>query len=442
MRIDRRQAREIRQFQAEPTGVVDLRHQADIGEADPIAEAAGAAMRGDQSLQRPEAFFHPMTHPDRHHLIPLPQRAAQIIADPEIIDRMDVGDHQLGHPAHHAAIGRALRQQGRLGVGFFEIFENGHRLAENMTVDLQGRHQPLRIERQIVGRALFAFGQMDGLGLEGNALPRQSGADAIGGGTAEIAVKHRLGHWVLPDHHLPARITCSRLFKMLNFNLYFLTVSIWGSTWLVITFQLGSPIEAAVGWRFLLAALLLLGWCGFRRLSLKLTPAQYAGAVAQGLLNFCINYWMVYQAEERISSGLVAVIFSLLMVFNMIGGRLFFGQHINRFSAAGAALGLAGVLLVFWPEVANSQGGDVRLYGTLFALGATCFSSCGNLMSLHNQRAGIPLIPGITIGMGAGGLAMLGLGWLRGEDLSIPATPEFLLPLLYLALFGSVIAFI
>jgi len=229
---------------------------------------------------------------------------------------------------------------------------------------------------------------------------------------------------------------------MLNFNLYFLTVSIWGSTWLVITFQLGSPIEAAVGWRFLLAALLLLGWCGFRRLSLKLTPAQYAGAVAQGLLNFCINYWMVYQAEARISSGLVAVIFSLLMVFNMISGRIFFSLDINRYSAGGAALGLAGVLLVFWPEVANSQGGDVRLYGTLFALGATCFSSCGNLMSLHNQRAGIPLIPGITIGMGAGGLAMLGLGWLRGEDLSIPATPEFLLPLLYLALFGSVIAFI
>lgn len=229
---------------------------------------------------------------------------------------------------------------------------------------------------------------------------------------------------------------------MLNLVLYALTVSIWGSTWLVITFQLGTPIETAVGWRFLLASILLLGWCGVRRLGLRFTPAQYAGAVAQGLLNFCLNYWMVYQAEARISSGLVAVIFSLLMVFNMIGGRIFFAQAINRFSAAGAGLGLIGVLLVFWPEVANAQTGDVRLYGTLFALGATFFSSCGNMMSLHNQKAGIPLIPGITIGMGAGGLAMLAAGWLKGDDLSIPVTPEFLLPLLYLALFGSVIAFI
>jgi drug/metabolite transporter (DMT)-like permease len=229
---------------------------------------------------------------------------------------------------------------------------------------------------------------------------------------------------------------------MLNFILYFLTVSIWGSTWLVITYQLGTPIETAVGWRFTLASILLLGWCAIRRLSFRFTHAQYAGIVAQGLLNFCLNYWMVYQAEARISSGLVAVIFSLLMVFNMIAGRLFFAQAINRFSAAGAALGLIGILLVFWPEVANAQGGDVRLYGTLFALGATFFSSCGNMMSLHNQKAGIPLIPGITIGMGAGGLGMLAFAWLKGDDLSIPLTAAFLLPLLYLALFGSVIAFI
>lgn len=228
---------------------------------------------------------------------------------------------------------------------------------------------------------------------------------------------------------------------MLNFLLYFLTVSIWGSTWLVITFQLGTPIETAVGWRFLLASIILLGWCAIRRLSLKFTAAQYAGIVAQGLLNFCANYWMVYQAEARISSGLVAVIFSLLMVFNMIGGRILFAQHINRYSAAGCGMGLIGVLLVFWPEVANGQGGDVRLYGSLFALGATFFSSCGNLMSLHNQKAGIPLIPGITIGMGAGGLAMLALGWVKGDDLSIPLTPQFLLPLLYLSLLGSVVAF-
>jgi len=228
---------------------------------------------------------------------------------------------------------------------------------------------------------------------------------------------------------------------MLNLLLYAITVSIWGSTWLVITYQLGTPIAVAVGWRFLLAALILLGWCAIRRISLKFPPRAYAFIIAQGLANFCINYWMVYQAEARISSGLVAVLFSLLMVFNMIGGRIFFHQRIGAYGAGGAALGLAGVLLVFWPEVAGSEGSGTHLYGMLFALGATFFSSCGNLLSVHNQKAGIPLIPSITIGMGAGGLTMLALGWISGDRLAVPATTGFLLPMLYLSLFGSVIAF-
>jgi drug/metabolite transporter (DMT)-like permease len=226
---------------------------------------------------------------------------------------------------------------------------------------------------------------------------------------------------------------------MVNFLLYALTVSIWGSTWLVITYQLGTPVAVAVGWRFTLAAALLLVWCAARGISLRFPPRQMFFVILQGLANFCFNYWMVYQAEGRLSSGLVAVIFSLLMVFNMVGGRIFFVQRINAYGAAGAGLGLIGVLLVFWPEV--NAGGNAQLSGILFALAATFCSSCGNLLSVQNQKAGIPLIPGITIGMAAGGLTMLAIGAMSGDSLAIPLTPHFLLPLLYLSLFGSVIAF-
>lgn len=228
---------------------------------------------------------------------------------------------------------------------------------------------------------------------------------------------------------------------MLNFLLYFLTVSIWGSTWLVITFQLGTPIETAVGTRFVLASALLLGWCLLRRVDLRFTPRQWALTVLQGLMNYCINYWMVYEAEARIPSGLVAVLFSLLMVFNMIGGRIFFAQRINLYGIGGAALGIVGVALVFWPEVTGFEVSQSKIAGILLALTAPLFSSCGNLLSVQTQKSGVPLIPGMAIGMGVAGLLMLAFGWLRGDSLAIPLTPQFLGSLFYLSLFGSVIAF-
>jgi len=228
---------------------------------------------------------------------------------------------------------------------------------------------------------------------------------------------------------------------MLNLALYALTVSIWGSTWLVITYQLGTPVAVAVGWRFVLAAAMLWGWCLARRLDMRFSPKQIGLVVLQGLMNFCFNYYMVYQAEVRISSGLVAVLFSLLMVFNMIGGRLFFIQRINAFGAGGAALGVAGVLLVFWPEVAGFEASGTKIAGILFALGATIFSSCGNLLSVQTQKSGVALIPGMAIGMAAGGLTMMAVGLASGDSLAIPLSAQFLLPLLYLSLFGSVVAF-
>jgi drug/metabolite transporter (DMT)-like permease len=129
------------------------------------------------------------------------------------------------------------------------------------------------------------------------------------------------------------------------------------------------------------------------------------------------------------------------MVFNMIGGRLFFVQRINSYGAAGAAMGVIGVLLVFWPEIAGFEGSGSRIAGILFALAATLFSSCGNLLSVQTQKSGIELIPGMAVGMGAGGLTMIAVGLASGDSLAIPLTAQFLLPLLYLTLFGSVIAF-
>ena len=71
----------------------------------------------------------------------------------------------------------------------------------------------------------------------------------------------------------------------------------------------------------------------------------------QGFLLFGINYLCVYLAEREITSGLVAVAFSLLVVLNIVGARIFFGTPLNPSIMFGAVLGIGGIVLVFLPEL-------------------------------------------------------------------------------------------
>src|SRR3954469_5035013 len=140
--------------------------------------------------------------------------------------------------------------------------------------------------------------------------------------------------------------------RMNNLGLYLVAVVIWGSTWLVITFQLGKvPPEVSVAYRFALAGAILLGWSLVRRLKLKFAAREHGWMALQGSLLFGLNYVCVYLAESRISSGLVAVIFSLIVFFNIAGTRLFFGTPLRPSTLLAAVLGFGGVVLIFLPEL-------------------------------------------------------------------------------------------
>jgi drug/metabolite transporter (DMT)-like permease len=139
---------------------------------------------------------------------------------------------------------------------------------------------------------------------------------------------------------------------MNNLVLYLAAVLIWGSTWLAITFQLGPvPAEVSVAYRFGVAGAILLTWCLVRRLRLKYSWGDHAGLAAQGGLLFGFNYVCVYLAEQQVASGLVAIMFSLIVFLNIFGARLFFGTPLKPATLVGAAFGVAGVVLVFQSEI-------------------------------------------------------------------------------------------
>lgn len=229
---------------------------------------------------------------------------------------------------------------------------------------------------------------------------------------------------------------------MNNLGLYLASVLIWGSTWLAITFQLGRvPAEVSVVWRFALASAILFGWCAVRRLRLAYSWREHRWIALQGALLFGVNYVLVYFAEEQISSGLVALIFSMMVFMNIAATRVFFGTPIRRATIVGALLGYGGVALVLLPEIGHDAGRGSVLLGVVFAVASTVSASLGNIVAARNQRHGLPVIQANAFGMlyGAG---LVGLyAAVVGRPFVFEWTGAYVGSLAYLALFGSVLAF-
>ena len=230
---------------------------------------------------------------------------------------------------------------------------------------------------------------------------------------------------------------------MSNLTLYLVSVLIWGSTWLVIKFQLGhvSPI-LSVAWRFALAALMLLVYSALRRRSLRFSAREHGWIALQGVLLFGINYIGVYLSEQYLVSGLVAVVFSLVVFANALGMRLFFGLPIRITALLAATLGVTGVALIFGRELLSVRAGaGSELRGLLLALAATMVASLGNMVAVRNHRHGMPVMQVNGWSMLYGAVFVIVVALVSGAQLAFDFAWPYVASLLFLALFGSALAF-
>jgi len=227
-----------------------------------------------------------------------------------------------------------------------------------------------------------------------------------------------------------------------NLLLYTATVLIWGSTWLAIKFQLG-PVEPvqSIAWRFLLASAILFAWCRLRGKALRFSRRDHLFIALQGFFLFALNYLLFYMAELSLASGLVAVVFSTMVIFNILNGALFLGSAVEGKVLFGAGFGLTGIGLVFWPEMVAFDFSGAGWTGLLLSLAATYSASLGNILSVRNQRNRLPVLQTNAFGMAYGALFMLLAAVVSGKPLHLEPSLPYLGSLLYLALFGSVVAF-
>ena len=229
---------------------------------------------------------------------------------------------------------------------------------------------------------------------------------------------------------------------MYNGFLYLVTILIWGSTWLAIKYQLGVvPPELSIAYRFFLAALILFVFSLIRRLPMRFDLKTHGFFALQGLFLFSLNYILVYLAEGYLTSGMVAIIFSSIIVFNVIFGSIFLGNPIRMQVIFGAGVGLAGLALVFWPELSALNMTSDKLLGFGLALFSAISASLGNVISARNQAEDLPVVQTNAFGMLYGAAFMCLLALLRGAEWSFDTSVSYLVSLIYLAVFGSVIGF-
>jgi drug/metabolite transporter (DMT)-like permease len=228
--------------------------------------------------------------------------------------------------------------------------------------------------------------------------------------------------------------------------LFWLPTLIWASTWHVILYQLGRvPAVNSVAYRFVLAAAILLAMAAWRREPLRFSAREHAGLAAAGALQYGLNYWAIYLAEQAIPSGLVAVLFTLLVFGNALTGWAFFGQPVPRRFVAAACAGVLGVVLIFWPEIAAAGARPQAGWGLLMGLLGVAGALGGNVLTLRLANAlkprGIGLVPVLAVSMGYGAVLLLALS-AATTGFTMDWSARYLASLAYLTVFGSVVAFL
>jgi drug/metabolite transporter (DMT)-like permease len=222
-----------------------------------------------------------------------------------------------------------------------------------------------------------------------------------------------------------------------------LVTLIWGSTWIVITGQLGTvPPSWSVTYRFTVAALAMFAFAALRRERLALDARAFAFAAVQGVAHFNINFNFVYRAEQHITSGLVAVLFALLIVPNTLLGRLFLKTPLAGRFLLGGVIAIAGVAMMIVHEYrAAALGPEAVLAGTAFTLAGVLSASTANVMQGTSLARAQSMVVMIAWAMLFGALADGAFAWITTGPPMIETSFVYLGGVLYLGVIASALAF-
>ena len=224
---------------------------------------------------------------------------------------------------------------------------------------------------------------------------------------------------------------------------FMLVTLIWGSTWIVIRDQLGTvPPSWSVTYRFAVAAIAMFVIAAVRGENLGLKGRAWAFAAVLGVAQFGFNFNFVYRAEGYITSGLVAVLFALLIVPNTLLGRIFLGNPIERRFLVGGGIAMVGIAMMIVHEVdAANRGTAAVIAGTLLTLAGVLSASTANVMQGSQLARTQSMFVMVAWAMLFGALANAGFALATAGAPVWDARPAYLVGVLYLGVIGSAVTF-
>lgn len=218
---------------------------------------------------------------------------------------------------------------------------------------------------------------------------------------------------------------------------------VWGSTWLVIRDQISSvPPSWSVTYRFLVAGIGMAIIAAMKREKFALDARGWAFAAVLGLAQFVLNFNFVYRAEEHITSGVVAVVFALLLVPNAVFARLFLGQRMGRQLIAGSAVAMAGIALLFLHEARLSpNGAGETMLGIGLTMTAILCASTANILQATETAKRYPMLQTLAVAMLIGAAMDAVLAFVLSGPPVIEWRAGYIGGILYLGLLGSTLTF-
>lgn len=217
---------------------------------------------------------------------------------------------------------------------------------------------------------------------------------------------------------------------------------IWGSTWLVIKDQISEvPPGWTVTWRFVVAAIGMFALARIRGESLRLPRPAMQLAMVVGLFQFCANFQFVYRAEHYLTSGIVAVLYALLMVPNAALSRIFLRVPVEPRFIAGSVVALGGIGLLLTHEYRAAPPEGAVVLGIALTFAGLLSASAANVLQATSLAKRQPVVPLIAWAMLWGTVANVFLSWIVSGPPVLDPRPQYLAGILYLAVMGSVVTF-